>query len=344
MPPSVARHLDGARVIDLGYGGHCALPGLAGVAQTACFVTTDIRRLRSCEAWIREAQVSGFSAVLADSLTELPKEPFDVALFQPEGWAAKEWVCEQIDQAFMLLTVGGRLYLSGRRDKGIESYRKRLEAVFRGADREATDAGLRTYVAEKTGDKPGADPVDTGYAFDVSGVPGSPYRFRARAGVFSRDGLDPGTRLLLETPSVRPCDRVLDLGSGYGAIGIVAARQASDGEVAMVDVDLRAVRSAEANIQLNGISNARAALSDGFEAVREEAFDLILSNPPTHEGKRAAEVFVTGAAAHLAPGGRFQVVTMRPNLYSWWMKRCLDEAETLEERDGYTVLLARSLR
>ncbi len=342
VPPFVVQDLKGARVLDLGYEGHCGLSKLAGTAREACFATPDLRRFRACEAWIRESRTAGFTTVLTHSLDEIPGGPFDVVLFQPEGWAAKEWVFERIDQAFGRMIVGGRLYLSGRRDKGIESYRKRLDAVFGRADRIAGTGGVRTYVARKGGEAPGAEPVDTGYIFDVADVPGSPYRFRARAGVFSRDGLDPGTRFLLETLTVRPRDRVLDLGAGYGAIGIVAARQASQGVVQMVDVDLRAVRCAEQNLELNGIGNGKAELSDGFGAVAGDPFDLILSNPPTHEGRKAAQAFVSGAAEHLAPEGRFQLVTMRPNLYRWWMNRYFRNVEALGERDGYTVLHAHS--
>ena len=344
VPPAVVGDLKGARVLDLGYEGHFGLSSLAGVAREACFVTPDLRRFRACDSWIREARPGEFAAALADSLQEVPGDPFDAVLFQPEGWAAKEWVYERIDQAFGRMGVGGRLFLSGRRDKGVESYRKRLEAVFGHADLAARDGGVRTYCARKTGQDPGAEPIDTGYVFDVPDAPGSPYRFQARAGVFSRDGFDPGTRFLLESLTVRPCDRVLDLGTGYGAIGIVVARQAPQGAVTMVDVDLRAVRCAEQNLELNGIDNGKAALSDGFEAIEGATLDLILSNPPTHEGKRAAEAFVAGAAEHLASDGRFQVVTMRPNLYGWWMKRCFESIEVLAERGGYSVLQARSPR
>ena len=342
VPPSVVQDLKGARVLDLGHAGHSGLPWLAGVAREACFVTSDIRRYRSCETWIREARLADFTAALTDSLEDVPGGPFDAVLFQPEGWAAKERVFERIDQAFGRVAVGGRLFLSGRRDKGVESYRKRLDAVFGHSDRAARDGVIRTYVARKTGQTPGAEPIDTQYVFDVTGVPGSPYRFRARAGVFSRDGLDPGTRYLLESLSVRPHDRVLDLGAGYGAIGIVSARLATQGMVKMVDVDLRAVRCAERNIEQNDIAGAGVVLSDGFEAIQEDTFDLILSNPPTHEGRQAAEAFVAGAAGHLASGGRFQVVTMRPNLYRWWMKRCFEVVEALGERNGYSVLHAHS--
>jgi len=95
-------------------------------------------------------------------------------------------------------------------------------------------------------------------------VVGRTLRFRTQAGVFSADGPDAGSLLLLDSvlPAVKPHMTVVDLGTGIGLIGLAVAGLLSRGEVWMVDSDIRAVRLAEQNVQRNGITNAHVVLGD----------------------------------------------------------------------------------
>src|SRR5205823_15098976 len=85
-------------------------------------------------------------------------------------------------------------------------------------------------------------------------VRGFDLRFETQAGVFAHRGLDAGTRLLIESMRVSPTARVLDLGCGYGAIGIVAAKLAERGGTVLVDSDIRATRLTAKNLALNGVA------------------------------------------------------------------------------------------
>src|SRR3989475_5423364 len=91
-------------------------------------------------------------------------------------------------------------------------------------------------------------------------VRGHPFTFLTDAGVFSRGELDRGTELLLEAIEVGPCELILDLGCGYGAIGIVAARLSDGGRVILTDVNERAVRAARENLSVNGVADAEVRL------------------------------------------------------------------------------------
>ena len=81
--------------------------------------------------------------------------------------------------------------------------------------------------------------------------------FRSDAGVFSREAVDRGTHLLIDALDLGPKARILDLGCGYGAIGIVASRLTEGGHTILTDVNRRAVALARANLTANGITNAR---------------------------------------------------------------------------------------
>src|SRR5690606_16616290 len=96
---------------------------------------------------------------------------------------------------------------------------------------------------------------------------GQAFVFATDAGVFSKEGIDFGSRLLIETMEVSETDVVLDVGCGYGPIGLSAARLARRGRVTMIDVNERAVRLAEENARANGVDNVEIAQSDLFAFV-----------------------------------------------------------------------------
>jgi len=91
--------------------------------------------------------------------------------------------------------------------------------------------------------------------FEVT-IRGHPFTFQTDAGVFSGRGLDRGTELLLAALEVGPCESILDLGCGYGTLGIVAARLSEGGHVILTDVNERAVALAKANVAANGKSGS----------------------------------------------------------------------------------------
>ena len=330
----------GERVLDLGAEGKPVGTGLVGSAAEICFTASDLRDIRLCNKEICDRTAANIRAVLDDSSEEVSGGPFDVALYQPRGWEAKDRVFEWIDRAFDTLSVGGRLCLAARKDRGADSYAGRVRAVFGNLD-PLKKGRLRVYRAIKECESPGAAPVEATGSFEVVDLPGGPYTFETRAGVFSRTGLDRGTRYLIESTAIPHAGaRILDLGCGYGATGIVCARTVPSAQVQLVDVDAQAVRCARRNLCKNGISNARVDLGDAFETLSDQRFDLILSNPPSHEGSRTAQLFVQGAAAHLAPGGRLALVTMRPGLYSQRMVRAFEAVDGVGPCGGYTILQA----
>src|SRR5947209_14792977 len=120
--------------------------------------------------------------------------------------------------------------------------------------------------------------------FHVS-VRGHAFRFRTDAGVFSRGELDRGTELLLAALEVGPCDLIMDLGCGYGVVGIVAARLSEGGHVIRPDVNERAIALARKNVAANRVANAEVRSGSLYEPVAGLAFDHILCSPPIRAGR-----------------------------------------------------------
>ena len=134
--------------------------------------------------------------------------------------------------------------------------------------------------------------------------------FHSTWGLFSPRRIDDGSRMLAERMDLSPDQTTLDLGCGYGAIGLAAARCCPGGEVHMVDKDFVAVEYAAKNARLNGLSNCRSYLSNAFGDVPDMRFDNIASNLPANVGREMLYIILAGARAHLKPGGRLYVVTV----------------------------------
>jgi len=133
---------------------------------------------------------------------------------------------------------------------------------------------------------------------------GRTFRCLTDRAVFATRGVDRGTRLLIETMSVGEGDVILDLGCGYGIIGLYAAALAPQGHAHLVDVNARAADLARENAVRNGITNVTVHAGDGVEPVGGIVFDLILTNPPIRAGRATVLRLFTGARDVLRPGGR----------------------------------------
>lgn len=166
-------------------------------------------------------------------------------------------------------------------------------------------------------------------------------QFASQPGVFSARGLDSGTRLLIDGMKISPKARVLDLGCGYGAIGIVAAKLATAGRVTLVDSDIRATRLAQHNLALNGISNAEVILGDGVHDLPPKSrFEVVVSNPPTHSGREVLDDMVAGAYKVLRPRGSLYLVINRLLSLRQEVNRVFGNSEVIAREKGFIVIKA----
>ena len=135
-------------------------------------------------------------------------------------------------------------------------------------------------------------------------------RLQTTWGLFSPRAVDDGSHLLLEHLELDPADNCLDLGCGYGVLGLCMAKMAPQGHTLMVDKDFVAVDYAEKNRLLNRIENASSMLSNGFDQIPKQQFDVIVSNIPAKVGKEMLYIYLFDALRYLKPGGSFYIVTI----------------------------------
>ena len=173
-------------------------------------------------------------------------------------------------------------------------------------------------------------------------VRGFDLRLTTQAGVFAHRGLDLGTRLLIEAMRVPPTAKVLDIGCGYGSIGIVGAKLATKGEAVLVDSDIRATRLAQRNIELNGVANASIILGDGVHDLPPKSrFDVVASNPPTHSGREVLDDIVAGAYKVLKPRGNLYLVINRLLSLKREVEDVFGNSEVVARSKGFVVIRAQ---
>ena len=166
---------------------------------------------------------------------------------------------------------------------------------------------------------------------------GNELAFITDAGVFSRDGLDRGTEVLLEAlPALS--GRVLDLGCGWGAVGVALGKKYPGLEIVMTDINRRAVELARRNLAGNGV-RAEVVQGDGFAAVEGE-FDAIVTNPPIRAGKQVIYSLFAQAHERLLPGGRLFLVIRRQQgaeSAARYLSDLFSRVDTLERKKGFYV-------
>ena len=137
------------------------------------------------------------------------------------------------------------------------------------------------------------------------------FTLHTRWGVFSPRSIDEGTLLLMKHIEVGVNDVCLDLGCGYGPIGLALAKHCTKGEVHMIDKDFVAIELANNNANLNNLSNTKAYFSDAFLQVPSEVkFDQVISNLPAKVGREQLSIILYDAFDALKPGGKITVVTI----------------------------------
>lgn len=145
---------------------------------------------------------------------------------------------------------------------------------------------------------------------------GNQFQFETDNGVFSKHTVDFGSRTLLNAleKSQTLSDfhgKLLDVGCGYGPLGLAIAKKYPQAKVEMVDVNNLALELAKKNAQLNQIQNAVIYQSNVYDQVQAHDFDAIISNPPIRAGKKIVHQILSGAAEHLVENGTLTIVIQK---------------------------------
>lgn len=163
--------------------------------------------------------------------------------------------------------------------------------------------------------------------------------FETTPSIFSPNSIDNGTLAMLSVVDFLPSDKVLDLGCGYGVVGILAGKLIGEENVIMCDVSEQAVEYAAINSRINKVPNIRILLSDGYKNIAEKEFTLILSNPPYHADFSVPKHFIETGFQKLVVGGKLIMVTKRLDWYKNKLTSVFGGVK-VHEINGYYVFVA----
>lgn len=158
--------------------------------------------------------------------------------------------------------------------------------------------------------------------------------------LFSPKAPDQGTLFMLHHVEFDKDDRVLDLGCGYGLVGIYAASVIPGNRVCMTDIDPAAVEVSSMNLTVNGISGVTVVQGNAYDSIDRNDFTVILSNPPYHTDFSVAKTFIEKGFNRLAVGGRMYMVTKRKDWYKNKLISVFGGVRIWEE-NGYYVFMAQ---
>lgn len=176
---------------------------------------------------------------------------------------------------------------------------------------------------------------------------GHNFRFETDAGVFSKSEVDFGSCVLIdafEAPDLE--GPILDIGCGYGPIGLSIAKANERRTVHLVDVNTRAIQLAEKNAAANGIQNVRIYESDGLSAVDTANFAAIITNPPIRAGKETIFRFYNESYEKLVSKGELWIVIQKkqgaPSTFSY-LEEIFGQVDLVDKARGYWIIKATKI-
>jgi 16S rRNA (guanine1207-N2)-methyltransferase len=349
-----------ARVLDLGCGTGVigAVAGVLAPRGRVTLVDCNVVATACAERTLDANAVANAEVRLADGVSGLLSASFDLVLSHlPRGRVIQE---ELIQGAARVLRPGGHFYFVASKRAGIKGAISYARTLFGRCGVVRQKKGYHVALTVKpplpcAAHSPAAtSPPADRYITRTITLDGAETMLVSKPGVFAWDRLDAGTAALVGAMEIDARDRVLELGCGTGLAGLAAARRAAEGQVMLVDADARAVESARRTLEVNGITNGDALLSDCGSAVLDRRsdhgpldlyrFDAVITNPPFHQGVGVnydvACQFVRDAAHLLRRDGVLFLVANRFLRYSHLIRDIFGNVAVAYADNRYHVLTA----
>ncbi len=308
-----------------------ALPGM----DITCFQMDHFPAERLKEELIEREVVA--EVVLAPDLWDLPQK-FQTVILPAGAYADRELKLDMLEQGYHILQPGGLFLTLSEYEKDTQFAKLHKKMFGKCGQTPSTEHGIAFFSTKVADDRPRRRHEVNFHAKHGDGGPSM--NFLTRPGIFSYGRMDSGSRALLEVADIRAGDHILDLGSGAGAVGCLAASKAGPkGKVTFIDSNLRATQLSDINAKANGLTDYTIVESAKLEGLGMSTFDVVLANPPYYGDSMVARLFVQGSRDLLKTGGRFYIVTKMPTAVVPLIFESFGECDVIENR-GYSVVCA----
>lgn len=289
-------------------------------------------RVRECLA---EVEAKAEVVAVAD-IWDLPAR-FNTVIFPASAQSDREVKIDVVEQGYHVLAPGGLFLTLSEYEKDGQFARLQKKVFGKCGETPSSENGM-AFFSTKTDESSERRRHEVKYHAKLGDEPSM--EFVSRPGTFSYGRFDNGSRAMLEVAEIHEGDRILDLGCGNGAVGCLASAKAGPkGRVTFIDSSLRAMALAELNAKANNIDRTRFVTATRLEGLDEQAFDVILANPPYYAKSEITRLFVEGARDLLKPGGRYYLVTKMPTAVMPLIFDTFGDCSVIENR-GYSVVIS----
>ncbi len=295
------------------------------------------RRLLPIESRLTDRFSLTFAPVLPDEFSR----PVDgVLVFLQKSKPLMDFWLEMV---LNFLPEGAPVWLVGENDEGIKSWKKRLKGSFSVV--KSVDNARHCVLLEASEPLSKPDHFTAEQYFETFLVSAASMNMQITSlpGVFSHGRLDRGTQVLLETLDVVPSGKVLDFGCGAGVISAYISAMSGERDLTLVDCDALALASSHKTMNATGGESFTVLPSDGLSEVTGQ-FDMIISNPPFHQGVKThyevTEQFLSQSHQMLRRGGELRIVANSFLRYPPIIQKAFGHCETLLTKDGFSVYRA----
>jgi 16S rRNA (guanine1207-N2)-methyltransferase len=302
-------------------------------------LTVALHKLNEKNLLQKKIKNKNIKTLFIKSFTEI-KEKFDSSIIFHEDFLGKEGTNELLETAGKKTKLKGKIYFIGKTSRGAKNFTQKMKELFGNAKTVAVKGGLRliSSIKEKETKQQKKEKEFIEFAFK-----NKKYLFESSFGVFSRKKIDEGTKLLLENLKEIKENKILDFGCGIGVIGIITAKENPEKKIYLADSNGKAIKLTEKNIKLNKTNNTKVIASDGFSAIKEK-FNLILSNPPTHEKRVFLEEFIKKAKKQLETKGRMIIVLNKKIFIEKKIQEVFGNYKILAQRKKHKLIQATKLK
>lgn len=343
---------DGARVLVLnGETGILAL-GIGAKFPKSSVHATDwnARNLEIAERNVEaNHEINNVVVVGSEELVSNDSNSFDVVVYNPGRFDSKDLIASQLELVKKLVRKkNSRLYILTHKDAGLSAIKERIRSTFPSWNEtepvERGRGGFRVFGLSPTVQDLSTEQLLAPKKVMVD-VLGKSFEVETLPSLFSSSEIDRGSRLLVEIVDKNESSdslSVLDVGCGWGAIGLSWAMAHPNDKITMIDVDFRAVATTRKNSESLGLDSRTSTLvTTNLKSSSIGSYDLVLSNPPFHAQERVLDELFRGVRDKMNKKANFWIVVEKTYLakFEELMRKVFGHvAREVEDKDGYYIL------